>query len=31
MFDCYNYGGEWVTPDFNFDTTVDSMLTLMSI
>ena len=31
MWDCINYGGEWATPDFNFDTTIDSMLTLLSI
>lgn len=31
MWDCLYYGGEWITPDFNFDTTVDSMLTLLSI
>lgn len=31
MWDCYNYGGEWITPDLNFDTTVRSVLTLVTI
>lgn len=31
MQDCLNYGGEWVNPDFHFDTTPDAMLTLLSI
>ena len=31
MWDCYNYGGEWVDPDLNFDTTLTSMLTLVTI
>ncbi len=31
MQDCLNYGGEWVNPDFHFDTTADAMLTLLSI
>jgi hypothetical protein len=31
MQDCYNYGGEWVVPDLNFDTTMTSILTLLTI
>lgn len=31
MWDCYNYGGEWITSDLNFDTTVSSLLTLFCI
>ena len=31
MWDCYNYGGEWIEPDLNFDTTFMSMLTLVTI
>lgn len=31
MWDCLNYGGEWVTPDLNFDTTITSLLTLLTI
>ncbi len=31
MYDCINYGGEWVEPDLNFDTTFTSMLTLVTI
>ena len=31
MWDCYNYGGEWTQPRLNFDTTLDSMLTLLTI
>ena len=31
MYDCYNYGGEWVEPELNFDTTLVSMLTLLTI
>ena len=31
MWDCINYGGEWVTPDLNYDTTLTSMLTLLTI
>ena len=31
MWDCYNYGGEWITPDLNFDTTLSSLLTLLTI
>jgi hypothetical protein len=27
-WDCINYGGEWVTPEMNFDNTLRSMLTL---
>lgn len=31
MWDCYNYGGEWVEPELNFDTTFSSLLTLITI
>ena len=31
MWDCINYGGEWVEPDLNFDTTLTSLLTLVTI
>ena len=31
MWECINYGGEWVTPELNFDTTMTSMLTLITI
>ena len=31
MWDCLNYGGEWTKPDLNFDTTMNSMLTLVTI
>ena len=31
MWDCYNYGGEWVQPDLNFDNTLNSLLTLVTI
>lgn len=31
MWDCLNYGGEWITPDLNFDTTFNSLLTLITI
>ena len=31
MWDCLYYGGEWITPDFNFDNTINSLLTLISI
>ena len=31
MWDCINYGGEWVQPDLNFDTTFGSLLTLITI
>ena len=31
MWDCYNYGGEWVQPDLNFDNTFNSLLTLVTI
>ena len=31
MWDCYNYGGEWITPYLNFDTTLSSLLTLLTI
>ena len=31
MWDCYNYGGEWVQPRLNFDTTLASLLTLVTI
>ena len=30
-WDCLNYGGEWIRPDFNFDTLIDSYMTLSSI
>ena len=30
-WDCINYGGEWVKPDLNFDDTLRSMLTLVTI
>ena len=30
-WDCINYGGEWVKPDLNFDDTLRSMLTLLTI
>jgi hypothetical protein len=30
-YDCLMFGGEWVNPDFQFDTTMESMLTLLSI
>jgi hypothetical protein len=30
-WDCLNYGGEWLNPDLNFDTTLQSVLTLMTI
>lgn len=31
MWDCYNYGGEWIEPELNFDTTFSSLLTLITI
>lgn len=31
MWDCYNYGGEWIEPDLNFDSTMTSLLTLVTI
>lgn len=31
MWDCLNYGGEWIEPDLNFDTTFTSLLTLVTI
>ena len=31
MWDCYNYGGEWTQPRLNFDNTLVSMLTLLTI
>jgi hypothetical protein len=31
MQNCLDYGGEWVRPDFHFDTTPDAMITLLSI
>ena len=31
MWDCYSYGGEWTQPRLHFDTTLDSMLTLLTI
>jgi hypothetical protein len=30
-WDCLNYGGEWVNPDLNFDTTGSSLLTLFTV
>ena len=27
-WDCINYGGEWVSPEMNFDDTLRGMLTL---
>ena len=30
-WDCLNYGGEWVNPDLNFDTTGTSLLTLFTV
>lgn len=30
-YDCLMYGGEWVNPDFQFDNTAASLLTLLSI
>jgi len=30
-YECLMYGGEWLNPDFHFDTTLDAMLTLVSI
>ena len=30
MYDCYDYGGEWINPMANFDTTVNSMTTLFT-
>lgn len=31
MWDCINYGGEWVNSDFNYDTTLRSLLTLFCL
>jgi hypothetical protein len=31
MWDCINYGGEWTQPELNFDTTMSSLLTLITI
>jgi len=31
MWDCLNYGGEWLQPDLNFDSTQNSLLTLVTI
>ena len=31
MWDCYDYGGEWITPDANYDTTLSSLLTLITV
>ena len=31
MWDCYNYGGEWVNPDLNFDTVMTSFLSLVAV
>ena len=28
---CFNYGGEWVNADLNFDTTMTSMITLFTV
>lgn len=30
-WDCLNYGGEWVNPDLNFDSTSTSLLTLFTV
>ena len=30
-WDCLNYGGEWIRPDLNFDSLIDSYMTLSSI
>jgi len=30
-YDCLLYGGEWANPDFQFDNTIESMITLVSI
>jgi hypothetical protein len=30
-WDCYNYGGEWVTPRLNFDNVFQSILTLTTM
>ena len=27
--DCLNYGGEWFTPDLNYDTVGNSLMTLI--
>ena len=31
MWDCINYGGEWIEPDLNYDNVMTSMLTLVTI
>ena len=31
QWDCINYGGEWVTPNLNYDNVFQSMLTLATI
>ena len=31
MWDCINYGGEWIEPDLNYDNVMASMLTLITI
>ena len=30
MWDCLDYGGEWINPMANFDTTPNSMITLFT-
>lgn len=30
-WDCINYGGEWVNPDYNYDNTLKSFITLFGI
>ena len=30
-WDCLNYGGEWITPDFNYDKIGRSFVTLTSL
>jgi voltage-dependent calcium channel T type alpha-1G len=31
MWDCYDFGGEWVNPDANFDNVVASVETLFTV
>ena len=31
MWDCYDYGGHWMNPDLNFDTAMNSSVTLIAI
>ena len=30
-WDCLNYGGEWINPDLNFDTTSASVISLFTV